>query len=539
MLRPTTETEKILYGAPCAHLRLEREVSNSSPVLFAKLPTDVLKAILLGAPLSFFGAIVRVETVAVPITGLKVDDVAGDSFLPFQPVTDHQQATYWADAASNAQLNVSFLNELVIPVIEGSLAIDTNSGKEFAALFSDLTPPSEAIPEATQEQALDVFEQHLRMKGHLNVSGGLTVVSVRATLQSKEVLPLDLETSGDFDLDCADEGAIQEQTLHELLATKFPDSVFRSPKVQDGLKRRELTDLLLLSKAEVFLFESKVMAVLARGLGVTAEKRARRTMQHFQQAIGQLVGTVKNVRKKIPLFAQDGTPLTIDRIEQMDIHALVTVSSANLGLDFHQIADALTNARTEAPAFYHFIDLSELQQHIAFSEDTAQLNAYLQRRFEVTSGSRNAAIRTRFMRKPVKPVNSLPIAATATGYILSFIALPHADHDGPKVVKTLFTVLKEREFSGRFELYHRVLKRRREDYYDLGVGLAWRKGGQKEIPDASWWQDFEARVTSLVGPGLGLRPSQYSGTTTLVHLRRSFESVVVMDMEHGPAVPGA
>jgi len=51
MLRPTTTTEEILYGAPGAHLRLESTNAASPLVLFAKLPSDVLKAIHLGVSL--------------------------------------------------------------------------------------------------------------------------------------------------------------------------------------------------------------------------------------------------------------------------------------------------------------------------------------------------------------------------------------------------------------------------------------------------------------------------------------------------------
>ena len=81
MLRPTTATEKILYGAPGAHLRLERANSTPPLVLFAKLPSDVLKAIHLGAPLSLFGSLVPADGVTIPLIGIQIDDVAGDSFV--------------------------------------------------------------------------------------------------------------------------------------------------------------------------------------------------------------------------------------------------------------------------------------------------------------------------------------------------------------------------------------------------------------------------------------------------------------------------
>ncbi len=140
------------------------------------------------------------------------------------------------------------------------------------------------------------------------------------------------------------------------------------------------------------------------------------------------------------------------------------------------------------------------------------------------------------MRQPVKPVSSSPIARAATGYVFAFMALPRAEHDGQKLTRNLFSALKECHFSGRFELYHRVLKRGRDAYYDLGVGLAWRKDGQPEFPDSSWWRIFEARLARLVDPALGLQLSKHSGGTKLDLIRRDFEPVAVMDMENGVAV---
>ena len=53
-------------------------------VLFAKLPSEVLKAIHLGASLSLFGSLVPADDITIPPIGIQIDDVAGDAFVPFQ-----------------------------------------------------------------------------------------------------------------------------------------------------------------------------------------------------------------------------------------------------------------------------------------------------------------------------------------------------------------------------------------------------------------------------------------------------------------------
>src|SRR5437660_7835647 len=150
MLHPTTTTEKTLYGAPGAHLRLERTITTSPLVLFAKLPSDVLKAIHLGAPLSLFGSLVPADGITIPLIGMQVNDVAGDTFIPFQPVVDAHQISLWCEATRLSQLKVSFVNELVIPVMEGELAVNHIQGKEFSALFSEWKVPGVVVTESTQ-----------------------------------------------------------------------------------------------------------------------------------------------------------------------------------------------------------------------------------------------------------------------------------------------------------------------------------------------------------------------------------------------------
>lgn len=536
MLRPTTATERTLYGSPGAHLRLEGERQGSPLVLFAKLPTDVLKAVHLSAPLSLFACLVPADGVVVPLVGIQIDDAPGDSFFPFQPVVDAQQVKLWCEAARSLRLRVSFVNELVIPVIEGDLALNAAQADEFSSLLRGWQGSGVAIPDSTQERALDEFERHAKANGGPVSSGQLTVAALRIVLESKEVLRLSLGTSGDFDLDRANEGANLEQTLLELLGSKYPKHTFHNPLVQLGTRRRELTDLLLVSEDALFLFESKVMAVFERGLNVTTEERARRTMKHFRKAIGQLVGAVKQVRSSAPIFTRDGILLSIPRSKNIVIHALMVVSSANLPLDFHKIAAELTGTRSQASTFYHFLNLSELQQHVAFTDSAGELSLFLQRRFEVATGSRNAAIRTRFIRPPIKHVSSCPVAASATDYVFAFMAVPRAAHSGHELTRMVFSALKADAFSGRLELYHRITKRGRDAYYDLGVGLARHKAGQFEMPDPPWWRAFEARLALLINPALGLQLSPHSGPTTLEVMRRDFERVAVMDLENGVGV---
>jgi len=197
--------------------------------------------------------------------------------------------------------------------------------------------------------------------------------------------------------------------------------------------------------------------------------------------------------------------------------------------------DSTGNA-VEAPAFYHFVDLFELQQYIAFSKDAVELNLHLKRHFEVMSCSCNAAIRMRFLRQSVKPVSSVEIANNADSYVFAFRMLPHSQHQGDQLIKALFQALREHDFFGRLELYDRIFKRGNDVYYDLGVGLACSTPGYPQVPDGAWWRAFQARFARLVDSTWGFRLSDYCGATLMSDTRRDFDGLAVMDMEHGVAV---
>jgi hypothetical protein len=436
-------------------MRLEAQGAEA-PVAFVKLPTDVLKSLYLGAPLAFFIAGVQVSSISVPILGLEIADVPLDPFCGYHPLVERAQLELLSLAFSLPRFCICFVNEAVIPVFEVWVAPDQDNTKEMLVILSELLARlAQNIPEAVQENALDMVQSSLVAVQQKKLP---TIFLQRIALQitSKRIYTHTSPASGEWRFDLKDEAGNLEQTIQELVESRFPGQVYRSPKVDDGVEKRELTDVMLVTAEAVFLFESKVLAVLERGRGISVDRRGKSVAKHFTKAIGQLVGAVKRLKSGANIYNSDGHLLSLT-ISGKDIHAVNVVTTELAKLDFKRVGRDLTTAASEAMACYHFIDLAQLQQHLVFAKSSHHLNEYFRRRFEIVNKSGNAFLQTRFAKLPEIPMRTAPISEDDTGFVFCFESAEVPSCEGARELYAIvFDFLRADAFSGRLELYHRL-----------------------------------------------------------------------------------
>ena len=412
----------------------------------------------------------KASGISVPIVGFEVADVPQDSFYGYHPVVDREQLQLVALAFSFPRFCISFVNEAVIPVFEAWVGPDQKHIESLLSLSSEiLANLPENIHESVQEEALDKVQSSL-LAVRQGASASVLLLNVPLQIASKDIYTHKSPANGEWRFDFKDEGGNLEQTIQKLLETRFPGQVYHSPKVDDGAEKRELTDVMLVTPEAVFLFESKVLAVLERGHGISVERRARSVSKHFNKAVGQLVGAVKRLRNDVSIYTEDGNPISVT-LNGKTIHAVNVVTTELAKLDFKQVARDLTAAASEAMACYHFIDLAQLQQHVVFAKSSHHLNEYFRRRFEVVSKSGNASIRTRFAKFPTTPMRTPPISEDSMGYVFCFESSTVVTEDAEKVCAIVFDFLKTAKFSGRCELYHRLAQLNDQARYELAIGV--------------------------------------------------------------------
>lgn len=523
-------------GAPFAHLRFEQSPEDAAPVLYLKLPSDVLKALLLDAKLALLATTVTTHGQTLDIVGVSIDDVPGDPFRYYQPLTEPDQLSMLRACATATTIQAYVFNELVIPVFE-TLLTPVHPAESFLANLAPITtgqPPP--IPD--QEAALDAVV-HLAVKIGAPPESQVKPLSfLQLQRSSLEIYRLTLPPAGDFDADDKDEGGNLEQSIQALLSTRYNSGIYRSPQVDDGASgaKRELTDVLLVTPNALFLFESKVMAVLERGISATSERRAKVTTKHFEKALGQLVGAVKRIRGGLTIHDVEERPIAAFGSAPA-IHATIVVSARMAGLDFRDIAAQLTEAGKRVNACFHFLDLGELQQLLAFTNDSRTLSAYMDRRYEVVTGSGNAAIRSVFRHARTRPTTSPEISPEHSGLVLAFALAPESEPAGQELCAALFKALRHHAFSGRCELYHQHFDDKDEPLYALALVLR-ASASPTRLRNKDWQATVADDLSNALQPCWGFTSLKHSAALPLFRIRLKFEPVLAMDFQAGEAIAG-
>ena len=524
-------------GAPFAHLRFEQRPEDANPVLYLKLPSDVLKALLLDAELALLATTVTTHGRNLIVIGASIDDVPGAPFRYYQPLTEPDQLSMLRAAATTKALQVYVLNEMALPVFE-MLVAPSQAADPFLENLAPVAPGQPPPPIPDQETALDAVVS-FATKGNAPPESQVKPLAFLSLHRSYlEIYRLTSPLAGDFDADDKNEGGNLEQSIQMLLATRYTSGIYRSPKVADGAggAKRELTDILLVTAEALFLFESKVMAVLDRGLSATSERRVKVTNKHFKKALGQLIGAVKRIREGATIHDAEACPLgTFESAPA--IHATIVVSARMAGLDFRDIAAQLTEAGKQINACFHFLDLGELQQLLAFTNDSRTLSAYMHRRYEVVIGSGNAAIRSIFRHTSTRPTISADIPPDHPGYVLAFGVAADAEPSGAELCSAIFKILRHHSFSGRCELYHQLLQDQGEPLYAIAVAIC-PSDSPARLQDKDWQATIAEDLSSALEPSWGLTALEHSALLPLRRIRRKFESVVAMDFLAGEAIAG-
>ena len=195
--------------------------------------------------------------------------------------------------------------------------------------------------------------------------------------------------SGLVYLDDKDEGDELERLALQAFEFLCPFGVFHQPQVERGVKRRELCDVLAVSRIRehedegIFVVQSKVASVTPEGLGRSTTRRAASIQKNIMSAISQLKGAVKRLRDGDLVLRADGTSIELDPprpeltevIEPLNLrerankvgNGIALVSDMHEGVDWKKVARELLASCNSTKYFFHVLDLRELQRLVTRS----------------------------------------------------------------------------------------------------------------------------------------------------------------------------
>jgi len=521
-----------------AHAGLWPElVNDGSDIEFAvKLGSDLAKAILKGAPVTLVVAVIRLSGESVRVVGLKIEDDKGNPAFLHQPQEKlAEQELFNALLAKNGSW-LTFFDELVRPIMSGRIVWNQTDASSALTELQKTAPHYQGDDEDLLGEAMKCALNNCG-NWHRNEGPLAALVWVPIPLRFEGLQPLNVGSAaaGDFSVDDPDEGGGLEKSAYLLLEANFPGTVHLNPQFDDGSVRREFADVLVVTEADLFVVQSKVMSVLERNPAQKTERRVANVFSNFQKAVGQLGGSARMLRQGKTIYTKQGTPIEVGYEKKKSVHGIVLLSTTNLSLPWERMAAELIAASEKARAKFHLLDFIEFQQHVAFGKSLARLSAYLNRRFEVVEESRNANLKTRFLNEPNRPVTSMPIADEEAGYVFALEVKQNAKVDAARILKGFTKALRDESFTGRCEYFQDIGSIEDEKFFCVSLGLRWEREADR-FPSYEWWIAFVERVRPDLESDSHLTVSQCSEMATLGEIRASQTLAMVIEFVGGKAV---
>lgn len=534
MMLPCYETYKSMVGA---HGGVWPELVNGGSIeLAVKLSADLTKAVLKGAPVTLVVAVVRASDKNVRVTGVRIEDDKSNPAFIHGPQEVGREQENFEKLLEMESTSVTFFDELVRPIMAGRVLWNSGHARIVLDGLKKTLPHYQGNHRPLLIEAMDVAEERIS-KWHRN-DGSVEAQTWKAIpLRFENLHPINVSSpeAGTFTVDDPDEGGGLEKSAYLLLEANYPGTTHLNPQFDDGAKRREFCDVLVVGKHELLIIQSKVMAMLERKSDQTTERRVANVYSNFKKALGQLSGSVRMLRQGKVIYAKDGLKIPINLESIKVIHGIVLLSSTNLSLPWPNVSQELITASHKAKAGFHVLEFGELQQHVAFGKTLNEMSMHLSRRFEVAEKSGNANVRARFLNEENRPITSAPIDDDAYGYVFTLEIDRGRKTAAGRIFNIFKAALNKRRFTGRCEYFQDIGLLEGEKFCWIGLGIQWQREVDP-IPSYDWWEEFREEVRPQLDTEPGLELTHLSEMGRLGDIRTTQTLAMIIEFVDGKAV---
>jgi hypothetical protein len=523
-----------MVGAHCG-VWPER-VNNGSVELAIKLSADLAKAVLKGARVTLVVAVIPAQDRNVRVVGIRVEDDKNDPALIHGPQEVSREQINFDNLLQQQSTFVTFFDELVRPVMAGSVHWDTRCARNILQRLRDNEPYYEGDDRALLIKAMDTAEKSIS-KWHIRDGSPEANVWQGMPLRLENLHPVNVSSpeAGTFTLDDPDEGGGLEKSAYLLLEANFPRKVYLNPEFKYGQERREFCDVLVVGDNEVFIIQSKVMAILERNPEQLTERRVKNVHSNFRKAVSQLCGSARTLRQGRDILKKGSAEILLDKNTKKLIHGIVLLSSTNLPLPWSEVSQELIAASKKAQAEFHILEFGELQQHVAFGKTLDEISLHLRKRYEAIEKSGNANVKMRFMEEPIRPITSTPIDADAGGYVFTLEVDRGCKTNAGHIFNVFKDAINRRHFTGRCEYFQNIGLLEGEKFCWIGLGIQWLRDTDP-IPPYDWWMELREEVRPLLDVVSGAKLTHLSEMGRLGDIRASSTLAMVIEFVNGKAV---
>ncbi len=406
--------DRMLFELSCTFI--DRCLNEPHLWLVAKLPMNLLREIWVGAPIALRAWVVEVEGKLIAAFGLTVFDDPVAHRTDFGSCRSDDETADLRTILAAGTFPVQFFNENCMPILFADCRFAPDAARGVLALAPSVGLATEE-GRRLRELATDAVQ--------VAVSGGHDP-QIRAScdlpLSLCNAVPMQLHLPGigDVNLIDTDEGRELERLTLQAFESLFPFGAFISPQVDDGNRRRELCDVLAVSRKPefenegLFVIQNKVASATADGLKRKTERRAKSIHKNIMTGISQLEGAIRSLKVAKTVYRkQDGTSIEVDphvqgqqdKLEPLNLHkrateigqGIVLISDMHEWVDWEAVFFALGKVFLSTGYYCHVLDLREMMRLIIHSmHRPALLENWLLERGRVMLERKSAMVRFQF-----------------------------------------------------------------------------------------------------------------------------------------------
>lgn len=341
--------------------------------LLIKVPTPTLKALTIGCPMQLlFG-----KKDAYLCIGARIEDMPDTPILlTSAQVVDEEHASL-IRAIRQKTFPIFLFNEMNICLASSSVEITEADSLAVLKLLEDKDSLYSGDFNSDVSLAIDCFVSSVdKTKSYPN-SFEIPVVEIVPKVDTWKTMNIYFINNSSYhgiNISNEDEGTIFENTIWGALESVFPTTLYKSPQVQHGNKKREFTDVFAYHEYGSFLIEAKDLSVIRAGYYRGEQKRLTGIQRQVTKAIGQLTGAAKAFKRGDSLYDTDGNKILVNR--EIPPHAIILITELMTCGDWDEISKQLLEAMKETGALFHLLDLREFVTLLSQSSGDPKLIDY-------------------------------------------------------------------------------------------------------------------------------------------------------------------
>lgn len=282
--------------------------------LVAKLQTYLVREIDAGVNITLNAWVIDSDRATFAAFGLSVYDNEECPKVIYGACRSTQEINNLRTLLGMSSVPLQLYNESELPLFHAICAFNPrNAESVVTALPVGEYPSGDGI--LLRRKALDILQDSM-LKDAAPEPRILAKCDLPLTLTRKERTRVSVIGVGDFTLDNADQAIELEKLTFLFFDDLFKFGTFHSPQRDHKNGKREVCDVLALSRVRkikeegVFVIQNKVTNT--DGKHRTIERRALTIQKNIIKGLGQAVGAVKNLQEGIQVYRSDGSKIEED-----------------------------------------------------------------------------------------------------------------------------------------------------------------------------------------------------------------------------------